>query len=168
MARDPVSIFFFALTLSCAGSIAAQMPAPTSNESIRVTVSLNADGSRTTYQFDNTKHEAIASTTDPEGKPRGKVRYQIGDAGRFVSGIFFGPDGKFLFKTAYKYEASGRLEEETRLTKDDAVINKIVYRYDPSGKQIGYSVFDAAGKLISDNPSAKPSPPSKHRTSPGR
>ena len=51
-----------------------------------MTVSLNADGSRTVYQFDNAKHEAIATTTDSDGKPRGKIVYQIGDAGRFVSG----------------------------------------------------------------------------------
>ena len=167
MSRTQLLILVFAIGFAETLPSSAQ-PAPASNEPVRVTVSLNADGSRTTYQFDNAKHEAIASTTDPEGKPRGKVRYQIGDAGRFVSGIVFGPDGKFLFKSVYKYEASGRLEEETRLTKDDAVINKTVYRYDPSGKQIGYSVFDAAGKLISGSASSKPSPPPKHRTSLGR
>jgi hypothetical protein len=43
-----------------------------------VTVSLNADGSRTVYQFDNARHEAIATTTESDGKSRGKVVYQIG------------------------------------------------------------------------------------------
>jgi len=133
-----------------------------------VTVSLNADGSRTVYQFDNAKHQATATTTEPDGKARGKIVYQIGDTGRFVSGVVYGPDEKFLFKSVYKYDAAGRIEEETHLGKDDAVVNKTVYKYDPKGKQIGYSVFDAAGKLISGTASPAPTPSSKRRNSLGR
>src|SRR5712692_10146740 len=103
----------------------AQSPSPTTDDTIRVTVSLNNDGSRTVYQFNNAKHEAIATTTEPDGKPRGKIVYQLGDAGRFMSGVAFGPDDKLLFKSLYKYDATGRLEEETHLGKDEAVINKI-------------------------------------------
>ena len=121
---------------------------------------MNADGSRTVYQFDNAKHEAIATTTDEEGKPLGKVVYRTDDAGRFLSGMVFGPDGKFVFKTVYKYDIAGRLEEETHLTKDDAVINKVVYKYDSKGKQVGYSIFDASAKLtagtVSPTPTASP------------
>jgi len=149
-------------------SIFAQLPAPSPNDAVRVTVSLNADGSRTVYQFDNGKHEAIATTTDPDGKPRGKIVYQIGDAGRFVSGIVYGPDEKFLFKSTYKYDAVGRLGEETHFGKDDTVINKIVYKYDPKGKQIGYSVFDQAGKLISGTASPAPTASAKPRNALGR
>jgi len=149
-------------------SIFAQLPAPSPNDAVRVTVSLNADGSRTVYQFDNGKHEAIATTTDPDGKPRGKIVYQIGDAGRFVSGIVYGPDEKFLFKSTYKYDAVGRLGEETHFGKDDTVINKIVYKYDPKGKQIGYSVFDQAGKLISGTASPAATASAKPRNALGR
>ena len=149
-------------------SILAQLPAPGSNDAVRVTVSLNADGSRTVYQFDNGKHEAIATTTDPDGKPRGKIVYQVGDAGRFVSGVVYGPDEKFLFKSLYKYDAAGRLEQETHLAKDDSVVNKILYKYDPAGKQIGYSVFDAAGKLVSGSASPAPTARPKARNTLGR
>ena len=61
-------------------------------------MALNADGSRTTYQYDNAKHEAIATTADADGKARGKVVYRIDDSGRFASGVVFGPDEKFLYK----------------------------------------------------------------------
>ncbi len=163
MARNPLLISVLAISLHWALPIVAQTAATSSNDAVRVTVALNADGSRTVYQFDNAKHEAIATTTDSDGKPRGKIVYQIGDAGRFVSGIAFGPDGKVLFKSIYKYDAAGRLEEEAHLGKDDAVINKIVYKYDSKGQQIGYSVFDPTGRVISGASSPAPTAPSKRR-----
>ena len=156
-------LVFLAIGLPLTLPIVAQTPAISPNDAVRVTVTLNADGSRTIYQFDNAKHEGIATTTDPNGKPRDKIVYQISDAGRFVSGIVFGPDGRFLFKSIYKYDAAGRLEEETHLGKDDAVINKIVYKYDSKGKQIGYSVFDPTGKLLSGVASPTPTASSKPR-----
>lgn len=133
--------------------------APSSDDTIRVTVSVNADGSRTTYKYDNAKHEAVATTADPDGKSRGKVVYRIDDAGRFGSGVVYGADGKFAFKVIYKYDAAGRLEQETRLDKGDAVMAKIVYEYSPAGKQIGYSTYDASGKLISGSHSPAATPP---------
>lgn len=78
-----------------------------------MTVTVSADGSRTTYQFDNAKHEAVATTTDLDGKALGKVAYRTDDAGRFESGVVFGPNEKFLFKTVYKFDAAGQLEQET-------------------------------------------------------
>jgi len=168
MSRSLLSVFVLAINLHCVAPIIAQTPAPNSNDAIRVTVSLNADGSRTVYQFDNAKHEAIATTTDSDGRSRGKIVYQIGEAGRFASGVVFGPDEKFLFKSIYKYDAAGRLEQETHLAKDDAVVNKILYKYNPAGKQVGYSVFDAAGKLVSGITSPTPSATAKPRKALGR
>ena len=168
MSRSPISVVLVAGSLSWALPIIAQIPAPSPTDAVRVTVSLNADGSRTVYQFDNAKHEAIATTSDSDGKSRGKIVYQIGDAGRFVSGVVFGPDEKFLFKSVYKYDAAGRLEQETHLAKDDSVINKILYKYNPAGKQIGYSVFDPAGKLVSGSTSPPPAATPKPRNALGR
>ena len=156
MWRARLLIFFLATNWYSLPSLDAQTSAPASNDAIRVTVTLNADGSRTTYQYDNAKHEAIATTADGDGKARGKVVYRIDDNGRFASGVVFGPDEKFLYKTLYKYDAVGRLEQETHLAKDDAVVNKIIYKYSPAGKQIGYSVFDANGKLVSGTASPAP------------
>ena len=163
MSRRLLSLFVLRISLRLAMSILAQISAPSPNDPVRVTVSLNADGSRTTYQFDNARHEAIATTTESDGKTRGKIVYQIGEAGRFVSGVVFGPDEKFLFKSVYK-----ALIDLTHLGKDDALISKIVYKYDSKGKQIGYSVFDQAGKLISGVASPTPTASSKPRNALGR
>ena len=168
MSRWLPSLCLLAVSLHRPQPIIAQTPAASSNDAVRVTVSLNADGSRTVYQFDNAKHEAIATTTESDGKARGKVVYQIGDADRFVSGVVYGPEGKFLFKSVYRYDAAGRVEQETHLAKDDSVVNKIVYKYDPKGKPLGYSVFDASGKLISGAASPAPTASPKRRNALGR
>ena len=144
----------------------AQIPEPNQTDAVRVTVTYNRDGSRTVYEFDNEHHKATATTTEPDGKLRGKVRYELDGAGRFSSGLIFGPDEKFRFKSIYKYDGAGRLEQETQLGKDDAVVNKIVYEYNPAGQTTGYSVFDAAGKLIGGTATPTPSP--KPRNALGR
>ena len=127
-------------------------------DTVRVTVSMNADGSRTVYEFDAVRHRATATTNSKDGKLIGKIRYVLDDAGRFASGEVYGPDDQFRFKTVYKYDPSGRLTEETQLASDESVRNKIVYAYDKSGKQIGYNVYDAAGKLIRQTPGLSPRP----------
>ncbi len=78
-------------------------------ETIRVTVSMNADGSRTVYKFDDAQHKAVATTTGQDGKVREKIRYQLDDAGRYSSGMVFGADGRLRFKSHYKYDNAGRL-----------------------------------------------------------
>jgi hypothetical protein len=126
----------------------SQSPEQTSSDAVRVTVSMHPDGSRTVYKFDNAQHKAVATTTDQDGKLRETIRYELDEAGRFSSGEVSGPDGRFRFKSRYKYDDAGRLLEETQSTEDGTVLHKIVYSYDSSGKQIGYSVFDASGKLV--------------------
>jgi YD repeat-containing protein len=134
-------------------------------DAVRVTVSINPDGSRTTYEFDPPNRKAVATTTTAEGKPQGKIRYDLDDAGRFATGAVFAADGKFRFKTRYKYDPAGRLLEETQLTKQDAVEHKIVYSYDPAGKQTGYAVYDSAGKLLGQTTPISPAPvPAKKKT----
>jgi YD repeat-containing protein len=131
---------------------------PGSADAVRVRVSLNSDGSRTVYEFDNLHHKATATTTAPEGRVIGKILYQIDDAGRFSSGVILGPEDRFQFKSLYKYDSSGRLQEETHLRKDDSVINKFVYNYSPTGRQTGYSIYDSSGKLIAGSTSPTPTP----------
>lgn len=157
----------FAACLLMFGSLApasrAQLASPTP-DAVRVTVSMNADGTRTTYEFDSPHRRAVATTTTREGKTVGKIRYVLDEAGRFMSGEVYGPDDQLRFKTLYKYDDGGKLTQETQLGPDDAVRNKIVYAYDKSGRQTGYSVYDAAGKLIRQTPGASPRPtPSNKR-----
>ena len=150
-----------AIFLSSAALAFSQAAAPTESEPVRVNVTINADGSRTIYEFDSPHRKATATTRERDGKVRGKIQYELDDAGRFSSGRVFGPDGNFRFRTLYKYDSAGRLETETKIGKDDAVLSKIVYSYDQSGKQTGYSIFDDKGKLIGQTPSATPSPAKK-------
>jgi hypothetical protein len=119
-----------------------------SGDTVRVTVSVNEDGSRTTWEFDPANHKATATTLGRDGKLQGRIRYVLDPTGRFSSGEVFGPDEKLRFKTLDKYGDAGRPLEETQLGPDDSVRHKIVYAYDQIGKQIGYSVYDAKGKLL--------------------
>lgn len=114
-----------------------------------MTVSVNADGSRTTYQFDAANHKATGTTVAKNGKLAGKILYKLDDLGRFSSGDVLGPKGEFRFKTLYKYNSAGLPTEEIQLGKDGTVQHKIIYAYDTAGKQTGYSAYDAAGNLIS-------------------
>ena len=154
--------------LVCSAEIGfSQSPEQTRSDAVRVTVSMHPDGSRTVYQFDNAQHKAVATTTDPDGRLRETIRYELDDAGRFSSGEISGPDGRLRFKSRYKYDDAGHLLEETQSAKDSTFLHKIVYSYDASGKQTGYSVFDAFGKLVGGKsaatvrPSSSPKAPQK-------
>src|SRR5438445_12822735 len=126
----------------------SQAPEKTESDTVRVIVSMNADGSRTVYKFNVSQHTAVATITDQEGKLREKIRYELDDAGRFSSGQIFGPDGRFRFKSQYKYDSGGHLQEETQSAEDGTVLHKIVYSYDQHGNRTGYSFVDASGKLL--------------------
>lgn len=147
--------------LICSGRVGlSQAPEQTQSDAVKVTVSMHPDGSRTVYKFDNAQHKAVATTTDPDGKLRETIRYELDDAGRFSSGEISGPDGRLRFKSHYKYDDAGRLLEETQSTHQGAPLHKIVYSYDASGKQSGYSVFDASGKLVGGKSAAQIRPAS--------
>lgn len=143
----------------CVLLIATSVLAQSDSDAVRVNVTVNADGSRTTYQFDNATHKATAVTTDSGGNRTTKTIYRIDDQGRFGSGATFDGKGKFRFKSLYKYDGAGRIQEETQLSKDDAVLNRIVYSYDANGRQTGYSVFDANGKLLGQTSAPPTAPP---------
>ena len=138
----------------------SQSPEQARNDAVRVTVSMHPDGSRTVYQFDNAQHKAVATTTDPEGKVRETIHYELDEAGRFSSGEISGSDGRLRFKSHYKYDDVGRLLEETQSARDGTLLHKIIYSYGASGKQTGYSVFDASGKLVGGNSAAQARPSS--------
>ncbi len=150
-------ILSLALILLALPVLRAQLATATP-DTVRVTVSMNADGTRTVYEFDATRHRATATTSTQEGKLVGRIKYVLDDEGRFASGEVYGPDDQFRFRTVYKYDTSGRLTQETQMGDDESVRNKIVYAYDKTGKQVGYSVYDAAGKLIRQTPGSTPRP----------
>jgi hypothetical protein len=159
-----IAATFAAAFFASSTTIPAQLATPTP-DTVRVTVSMNADGTRTTYEFDSPHHRAVATTTGKDGKTVGKIRYTLDEAGRFASGEVYGADDQLRFKTLYKYDTAGKLTQETQLGPDDVVRNKIVYAYDKNGKQTGYGVYDAAGKLIRQTPGVSPhsTPPNKRK-----
>jgi len=162
MKLSPVQSTIGCALLLCAAKIAfSQSPERPENGDVRVTVSMNADGSRTVYEFDGTQHKATATTTGENGKLREKIRYEIDEAGRFSSGTIFGPDGHLRFKSLYKYDSSGRLQEETQNAENGTLLHKIVYTYDQTGKRTGYSIFDTNGKLVGRTIAGSPSPKRK-------
>jgi hypothetical protein len=90
------------LLVVCASQIGlSQSPEQTRSDAVRVTMSMHPDGSRTVYKFDNAQHKAVATTTDPDGKLRETIHYELDDAGRFSSGEISGPDGRLRFKSRY-------------------------------------------------------------------
>jgi len=125
---------------------------------VRVSVVLNADGSRTVYENDAANHKTVATTTGKDGKMREKIRWDLDENGRFLRGDVFGPKEQFRFILQNKYDANNRLIEETHFARDQSVIGKIVFRYDAAGHQIGYSAYDGNGKLLGQTvaPSASP------------
>ena len=122
--------------------------AQSGDDAVRVTVTMNPDGSKTVYQTNGANHQAIATTTGADGKARGKIIYKLDAEGRYESGQVFAANGALRFKTRYQYDAAGRLAQETQLAKDDSVRNKIVYSYDAAGHPAGYAIYDGDGKLL--------------------
>jgi YD repeat-containing protein len=166
MKLSPITPVLACVALLCSATIGlSQSPEKSETNAIRVTVSMNADGSRTVYEFDDAQHKAVATITGQDGKVREKIHYDIDDLGRFSSGTIFGPDGRFRFKSRYKYDSAGRLQEETQSAQDDTLLHKIVYNYDQNGKQTGYSIFDGSGKLLGRTTvsGVSASPPAKSR-----
>jgi hypothetical protein len=128
------------------------------NSEVRVSVVLNADGSRTTYQTNAANHKTVATTTGKDGKLREKISYDLDENGRFARAEILGPREQFRFFAQYRYDGSNHLIEETHFAKDQSVIGRIVFRYDAAGHQIGYSTYDGSGKLLGQAaaPSASP------------
>jgi hypothetical protein len=136
------------LPLIAAFSIAISSAGQSTSDAVRVTVSMNDDGSRTVYRFDSANHKATAETSGADGKLRGRILYELDAAGRFASGQVLTANGSLRFKTLYKYNGSGLLADETQMSKDGSVLHKIVYTYDSSGQQTGYAIYDGSGNLM--------------------
>jgi len=151
--------------ICCATTGVGQSPEQGPSGAVRVTMTMHPDGSRTVYNFDNTQHKAVATTTGQDGKLRETIRYELDGEGRFASGEISGPDGRVRLKSRYKYDDAGRILEEAQSAPDGTLQHRIVYSYDSSGKQTGYSIIDASGKLLGRTGAAasRPSPSAKPR-----
>jgi hypothetical protein len=160
--RRPAHLDMFRLALAILAAAPLGTLAQQDSGDVRVSVVLNADGSRTVYENDAANHKTVATTTGKDGKMREKIRWDLDENGRFLRGEVFGPKEQFRFILQNKYDANNRLIEETHFAKDQSEIGKIVFRYDAAGHQIGYSTYDGNGKLLGQTvaPSASPA---KHK-----
>jgi YD repeat-containing protein len=137
-------------------NLAAQTQTPPGE--VRVSVVLNGDGSRTTYETDAANRKSTATTTAPNGKVREKITYDLDENGRYTRGEVVGAKGEFRFIALYKYDTSGHLVEETHLAKDDSVVGRIEFHYDAAGHGTGYSTYDGASRLLGQTTNATPAP----------
>ena len=151
--RRLVFALLFSLTAAPLCAVAQE-----ENGEVRVSVVLNADGSRTVYETNAANHKTVATTTGKDGKLREKIRYDLDENGRFFAAKFWVRRNSFVSSLQNKYDDANHLVEETHLGKDQSVIGKIVFRYDAAGHQIGYSAYDGAGKLLGQTVAPSPSP----------
>ena len=135
--------------------------AQSGDDAVRVTVTMNPDGSKTVYQTDGASRGSTATTTGANGKAQGKIIYKLDAEGRYESGEVFAANGSMRFKTRYRYDAADHLLEETQLAKDGSVQNRIVYSYDSSGHSAGYALYDGEGRLLGRTTAKKPAARSK-------
>src|SRR5437588_12869185 len=132
-----IACIAFALLFSVATAPLCTL-AQEDNSDVRVSVVLNADGSRTVYESNAANHKTVATTTGKDGNVREKIRYDLDENGRFARAEVLGPKEQFRFFAQYKYDGSNHLIEETHLAKDQNVIGRIVFGYDAAGHQLGY------------------------------
>src|SRR5438045_9768147 len=100
------------------------------NTEVRVSVVLNADGSRTVYETNAATQKTVATTTGQDGKLREKIRRDLDENGRFLRGEVFGPKEHFRFILQNTYDSNNHLLDETRLDKHQRVHAQIVARDD--------------------------------------
>ena len=62
------------IAILLAGRVGLAQINPDEKETVRVNVTLNTDGSRTTYQFDQPQHVPTATTSYADGKLLSKIR----------------------------------------------------------------------------------------------
>lgn len=152
-----VRLIFLFLTFFGAAFLPNFILAQSDDAAVRVTVTMNPDGSKTVYQTNEASHQTIATTTDAKGKKQGKIVYLLDAQNRYESGDVFAPNGILRFKTQYRYDSAGRLTDESQLSKEGAVQHRIVYSYDEAGHQTGYAIYDGDGHLLGRTTPRQPS-----------
>src|SRR6266704_2004103 len=78
------STIAFATLVSLVPLGLAQSPEPSASDAVRVMMTMNSDGSRTVYKFDDAHHKAVATTTGEDGKTRQRVDYDLDESGKLL------------------------------------------------------------------------------------
>jgi hypothetical protein len=120
----------------------------TGDDAVRVTVTINPDGSKTVYETNGANHRSVATTTAADGRRKEKIIYRLDAQGRYESGKVLSGSGGFRFNSLYRYNSAGQLAEETQTDKEGKTLHKIVYSFDGEGHPNGYSIYDGDGNLL--------------------
>jgi YD repeat-containing protein len=132
------------------------------DDAVRVTVTMNPDGSKTVYETNGANHRSVATTTAADGRRKEKIIYRLDAQGRYESGKVFSGSGGFRFNSLYRYNSAGQLAEETQTDKAGKILHKIVYSFDGEGHPTGYAIYDGDGNLLGRTtpkaPTARPTP----------
>lgn len=128
------------------------------DNTIRVTTTLHADGTRTVMQTDPEKHAAECSDYDHANKLLKKIVFDLDEQGQTIGGAVFSSKGVLVAKMQYKRDAMNRVSEVTTYTPDDRLTGRLVYHYDSNNRVVKIDAFDANGNAIKSGASGTSTP----------
>lgn len=118
------------------------------DDTIRVTTTLRADGSRVDKKVDPAAREVTETVYDTKDQVTQTLKYKINDNGDATEGVAYDASGKPLMKVSYKRDGNNRVTEQLESTPEDKLIRRMVYHYDTLGKLSGVDTYDAEGNLL--------------------
>lgn len=128
---------------------APMLPAQVTYGTIKVTVKLRADGTRSTTKLDPDKHTAEETITDTGNKVLKKTTYLLGEDNIAVGAIFYDAKGNILYKASYQRDGAGRVTEAAFSAADDTYLGKRVFVYGgPGDVATQVTDYDASGQMI--------------------
>ncbi len=129
--------------------------APTNT--IKVTTSINKDGTKTVVQTDPMEGKAETSIYSAQDKLVQKTILKLGDSGTPEGGWVYtvrgvtakgAPKLVLVYMMVYKRDNLNRLSEVLNYSPTNQLLSRQVYRYDGGSKLIRVDNFDATGKPI--------------------
>ncbi len=129
---------------------------------IRATVKLRPDGSKSTTITDPDKHTAEETISNAAGKMVSKTTYILGENDVAESAIFYNAKGEIIYKASYKRDVVGNVTETAFASPDDQYLGKRVFVYGPDGKASQVIDYDANGQVIPTAQTAAGKPAKKH------
>ncbi len=139
------ALSLFALPLLLAPALVAQEQYGT----IKATVRIRGDGTKSTTIVDPDKHTAEETITDNANKPLKKTTYLLDENSVAMGAIFWDGKGNMLYRANYKRDDAGRVTEADFLSADNVPLGKRVFTYEgnaPTATQV--ADYDANGQLL--------------------
>lgn len=138
------------------------------DNTIKVTTTLHADGTKTVMQTDPEKHVSECSDYDHANKLLKKTVFNLDDQGQAIGGSIFSGKGVLVAKMEYKRDAMNRVNEVVTYTPDDRMTGRLVYYYDSNNRVVKIDTFDANGNLVKSSGSGTSSSSSGKKNNPNR